>query len=97
MRLIEIKFIGRGRRTLANPIATLALIPFVSVPQILGVYFSNSLNAGILSAFVMLFLFVITYFYGLKLGRSGHLRNKLFYIKNLKQFKDKIYKNKIEE
>ena len=74
MRLIEIKFIGRGRRTLANPIATLALIPFVSVPQILGVYFSNSLNAGILSAFVMLFLFVITYFYGLKLGRSGHLR-----------------------
>ena len=34
---LEIRFFGRERREIANPAATLILIPLISTPQILGV------------------------------------------------------------
>ena len=39
MRFLEIRFFGRDRREIANPVATLDTIPMISVPQVLGVLF----------------------------------------------------------
>ena len=45
MRLLEIRFLGRAKRHLANPIATILLIPFISIPQFLGVFYYSNINA----------------------------------------------------
>ena len=47
MRFIEIRFLGRDKRNLANPLATVALIPFISIPQIFGVFFWNDFSATV--------------------------------------------------
>ena len=39
MRFLEIRFFGRDRRKISNPLATLVLVPLISVPQVLGVLF----------------------------------------------------------
>ena len=47
MRFLEIRFFGRDKRNLANPIATLILVPFISVPQILGILFWQDLRLSV--------------------------------------------------
>ena len=39
MRLLEIRFFGRAKRNIVNPLSTVALTPLISAPQILGVLF----------------------------------------------------------
>ena len=33
MRFIEIRFLGREKRSITNPLATVILVPFISTPQ----------------------------------------------------------------
>lgn len=37
MRFLEIRYMGRSKRQIANPLATIAMMPFVSLPVIFGV------------------------------------------------------------
>ena len=43
MRFLEIVF-GRRKRNISNPLATCILVPFVSVPQFLGVILPENLQ-----------------------------------------------------
>ena len=48
MRFLEIRFFGRDRREIANPVATLILIPLISAPQVLGVLFWDDFKASVI-------------------------------------------------
>ena len=39
MRMLEIRFLGKGRRHISNPLATLVLAPFVMAPPLTAVLF----------------------------------------------------------
>ena len=45
MRFLEIRFFGRDRREITNPLATLILIPLISAPQLLGILFWDNFKA----------------------------------------------------
>ena len=71
MRFLEIRFFGRDRRHLTNPIATLVLVPLISVPQVLGVLFWNDFYWTVWSTIFMSFLFVASYILGINLAKNS--------------------------
>ncbi len=71
MRFLEIRFFGRDKREIANPVATLILIPLISAPQILGVLFWDDFVTTIGSTVGMAFLFVTTYIIGIQLAKTA--------------------------
>ena len=73
MRFLEIRFFGRDRREIANPLATLILIPLISAPQVLGVLFWNNFEATVWSVFAMSFLFIGTYLLGITMAKNGRI------------------------
>ena len=75
MRFLEIRFFGRDRRNLANPLATLILIPLISAPQLLGILFWDKYKASVLSALGMGLLFVLTYLVGIATAKRGRGTN----------------------
>lgn len=58
MRALEIHFLGRGRRQLANPLTTLVLAPFIAAPTVVGVLLWDQ-NAN---AFMMFVVFGVLFF-----------------------------------
>ena len=50
MRFLEIRFFGRDRREIVNPLATLTIIPLISAPQLLGLLFWDDFKSSVLSA-----------------------------------------------
>ena len=75
MRFLEIRFFGREKRNLANPVATFILIPLILVPQVLGVLFWDDFTASVLSTLGIGFLFVSTYLIGIGLAKRGRNKN----------------------
>ena len=49
MRFLEIRFFGREKRQIVNPLSTLLLAPMISLPQVLGVIFWNNYFATVVS------------------------------------------------
>ena len=75
MRFLEIRFFGRDRREVANPVATLILIPLISAPQVLGVLFWDDFEASVLSTLGVGVLFVATYLVGIGFAKNGRNKN----------------------
>ena len=75
MRFLEIRFFGRDRREIANPVATLMLIPLISAPQVLGVLFWDNLAASIVSTVGLGFLFIVTYLVGITIAKKARVTN----------------------
>ena len=73
MRFLEIPVFGRDRREIANPLATLILIPLISAPQVLGVLFWNDFKASVVSSTGMGLLFLMTYLFGITVAKKGAL------------------------
>lgn len=73
MRFLEIRLFGRNRRKIANPLAAIILMPFISMPQILGVLFWNNFKASVWSSIGVGILFVITYIVGIAIAKRGHV------------------------
>ena len=69
MRFLEIRFLGRRKRNISNPLATLILIPAISAPQILGVIFWDNNSAAVWAIFLVGFSFVFSYLIGLNTAR----------------------------
>lgn len=75
MRFLEIRFFGRDRRKIANPLATLILIPLISVPQVLGVLFWYDYEMSVWSSLGAAVVFVITYSIGINMAKSARSKN----------------------
>ena len=70
MRFLEIRFFGRDKRGMVNPISTIILIPMISMPQALGVLFWNNFSATVLCTALMGLLFVLDLSNRNKLSKS---------------------------
>ena len=73
MRFLEIRFFGRDRRDLSNPIATVILIPLISTPQVFGVMFWNNFEATVWSTLGVGILFITTYLVGIGLAKRARV------------------------
>ena len=73
MRFLEIRFFGRDRREISNPLATLILIPLISAPQVLGVLFWDDFQASLVSTAGMGLLFIMTYLFGIAIAKRGRV------------------------
>ena len=61
MRGLEITIIGRHRRHLANPLATLVILPLASIPMILGVLSYNSDKRAAVAFILAILIFTLAY------------------------------------
>ncbi len=73
MRFLEIRFFGRRRRHVVNPISTAVLAPLISVPQFLGVIYWNNLKTTVLLTCLMTLIFMGTYFLGVRAAKTLRL------------------------
>lgn len=71
MRFFQIRFFGRDRRNFVNPITTLALVPFISAPQVLGVLFWDNFLATVYSSVSVGVFFVVSYLLGINMAKNG--------------------------
>ncbi len=76
MRFLEIRFFGRDKRDIANPVATVILMPLISAPQILGVLFWNNFIATVFCTMGVGALFVATYLIGINIAKSSRATNE---------------------
>ncbi|MDC3003359.1 glycosyltransferase [Paracoccaceae bacterium] len=75
MRFLEIRFFGRDRREITNPLATLILIPLISAPQVLGIVFWDNFEATVWCALGILIVFVVTYLIGIRMAKRARVTN----------------------
>ena len=75
MRFLEIRFFGRHRREIVNPMATLILIPLISTPQVLGVWFWDDFGATVWCTLGIAIIFVATYLIGIRVAKKGRYTN----------------------
>ncbi len=76
MRALEIMKLGRSQRHIANPMATLLMMPMFSAPVVAGVYFWDKPLSALISLLLCSTLFVASYFFGLKFVRGSRARRK---------------------
>jgi UDP-GlcNAc:undecaprenyl-phosphate GlcNAc-1-phosphate transferase len=73
MRSIEIQYLGRRRRNLSNPLATLFVLAFASAPMAAGVLFLENDAAAKIAVIIFSLLFVSGY-YGLLIFTKRYRR-----------------------
>jgi UDP-GlcNAc:undecaprenyl-phosphate/decaprenyl-phosphate GlcNAc-1-phosphate transferase len=61
MRGIEIIVLGRKKRHIANPLATILIMPFAFIPMITGILLANDRFKAISACFFITVFFLITY------------------------------------
>ena len=81
MRILEIRYFGRDKRHIVNPVSTLVLIPLISTPQVLGVMFWDDLALTVWCSVGMSILFFITYLFMVKMAKRSRRSDsqKYFY------------------
>ena len=78
MRMLEIRFLGKGRRHISNPLTTLVLAPFVMAPPIAAVLLWDDPFGAILAVTGFTLLFWGSYFAAFRLcGWVGRRRLRL--------------------
>ena len=70
MRGLEICVLGRGRRSLANPLATIVLLPLIAAPVVLGVWLHAQPLAAALALVSSFVVFFAAYALGMRLATS---------------------------
>ena len=75
MRFLEIRIFGRYRRKISNPLATLILIPFISAPQVAGVFFWDEFKTTVWFALGVAIVFVMTYLIGVRIAKTARAKN----------------------
>ena len=73
MRFLEIRFFGRYRRHVSNPVATILLMPLISTPQVLGILFWHEFSTTVWSTIGIGLLFLATYLIGINLAKSSRV------------------------
>ena len=75
MRFLEIRFFGRDKRHIVNPLSTIILMPLISVPQLLGIIFWDNFEATAFIALGITILFVATYLIGITVAKRARVTN----------------------
>ena len=68
MRALEVVWLGRGKRHIANPLATAVMMPFIASPVIVGVAFWNDTSAAAIALLAFSVAFVGSYVIGIRLA-----------------------------
>jgi len=77
MRALEILWLGRRRRHIANPLATLLMMPLIAMPVVTGVLLWNKPLEAFSAAMVYGVLFIGSYFAGIRFVKgTRNLRQK---------------------
>ena len=76
MRFLEIRFFGRTQRRISNPLATLALMPLITAPQVLGVLTIQDSIMAAISLLISALIFVSSYMLGISLSKRNRLHPK---------------------
>ena len=71
MRFLEIRFFGRDKRYVVNPVSTIVLLPMISAPQVLGILFWDNFEVTAWSSLGMGLLFIATYLAGITVAKRG--------------------------
>ena len=71
MRFLEIRFFGRDKRYVVNPVSTIVLLPMISAPQVLGILFWDNFEVTAWSSLGMGLLFIATYLVGITIAKRG--------------------------
>ncbi|MCC5989616.1 MAG: glycosyltransferase family 4 protein [Pararhodobacter sp.] len=75
MRALEVLWLGRNRRHIANPLSTLVMMPLVAAPVAAGVLFWNDPGAAAVALMGFSALFVASYAFGIRFAaRRGRPR-----------------------
>lgn len=69
MRFIEIRFFGKDKKHIVNPVSTVLLVPLISAPQVMGVLFWDDFVATVWSTLGAGLLFVTTYLLGISIAK----------------------------
>jgi UDP-N-acetylmuramyl pentapeptide phosphotransferase/UDP-N-acetylglucosamine-1-phosphate transferase len=75
LRALEIKKMGRSQRHIANPLATVVMVPLFTTPVLVGVYLWDRPFAAFVAFVVFAALFAGTYRVGLKYARNRRLQS----------------------
>ncbi len=70
MRFLEIRFFGRHRRHIVNPLSTLVLVPLISTPQVIAIFFWDNFVGTVWSTLIVGLLFIVTYLLGINMSKS---------------------------
>ena len=70
MRFLEIRFFGRHKRHISNPLTTVVLAPMIVAPQIAGVILAFDHQKAITATVLFVVLFFSSYFAGISLARN---------------------------
>ena len=69
VRFLKLGFLEDKK--IANPVATLVLIPLITTPQILGILFWDNFGASVLCTICVGLLFVVTYLMGITIAKTS--------------------------
>jgi len=72
MRFLEIRFLGRNRRQLANPLATLIIAPLIVSPQICGLIYAFDNKSAMIASACFAVIFFMTYSIGMHVAPRTH-------------------------
>jgi len=72
MRFLEIRFLGRNRRQLANPLATLIIAPLIVAPQICGLIYAFDNKSAMIASVCFAVIFFMTYSIGMHVAPRTH-------------------------
>ena len=70
MRFLEIRFLGRHKRHISNPLTTIVLAPMIVAPQIAGVLLAFDHQKAIIATVLFVVLFFSSYLVGISLARN---------------------------
>lgn len=74
MRALEIVWLGRSRRHLANPLATLVMMPMIAMPVLMGVLLWDKPLQSFIAVLVFALLFVGSYMVGIRVAAARRSR-----------------------
>ena len=70
LRACEILVLGRGRRRIANPLATIIVLPLALAPMCAGILFATDRNEALLAVLFFGIFFIFTYKLGMTIARK---------------------------
>ena len=70
LRACEILVLGRRKRKIANPLATILVLPLALAPMCAGMFFATDRNDALLAVVFFGLFFIFTYKLGMTIARK---------------------------